>query len=250
MARTVHRLYNVEAQKILDQKQVTLAHWYYLRVLAERGEINQLELSKRVGIASTTAVPALDNMEKRGLLKRTRDPKDRRKFYVGLTEDGKSIIDELLPEIIDMMSASLEGITREEMRCLESHAPHRKKPSQDVQRRSGVGLTERVTRRPRRGDATEREPFEVRAFAWPSLIGGRLSFAKASSRCAGARAGLRPVEMNGPGRFHLVIVLLTRFITSAKFAPKASAVFRSPGFISSTEASEGETATRPTKPPR
>jgi DNA-binding MarR family transcriptional regulator len=116
MARTVHRLYNVEAQKILDRKQVTLAHWYYLRVLAERGEMNQLELSKRVGIASTTAVPALDNMEKRGLLKRTRDPKDRRKFYVGLTENGKSIIDELLPEVINMMSASLEGITREEMR--------------------------------------------------------------------------------------------------------------------------------------
>jgi DNA-binding MarR family transcriptional regulator len=116
MARTVHRLYNVEAQKILDQKQVTLAHWYYLRVLAERGEMNQLELSKRVGIASTTAVPALDNMEQRGLLKRTRDPKDRRKFYVGLTESGKSIIDELLPEIINMMSASVEGITREEMR--------------------------------------------------------------------------------------------------------------------------------------
>ena len=39
MARTVHRLYNVEAQKILDRKQVTLAHWYYLRVLAERGEM-------------------------------------------------------------------------------------------------------------------------------------------------------------------------------------------------------------------
>jgi DNA-binding MarR family transcriptional regulator len=116
MARTVHRLYNVEAQKILDQKQVTLAHWYYLRVLAERGEMNQLELSKRVGIASTTAVPALDNMEKRGLLKRTRDPRDRRKFYVGLTADGKQIIDDLLPKIIDMMSASLEGITREEMR--------------------------------------------------------------------------------------------------------------------------------------
>ena len=41
MARTVHRLDNVEAQKILDQKQVTLAHRYYLRVLAERGEMNQ-----------------------------------------------------------------------------------------------------------------------------------------------------------------------------------------------------------------
>ena len=88
MARTLHRLYNGHAQKILDEEKVTIAHWIYLRVLAERGELNQLELSKRVGMASTTAVPALDSMEKRGLLKRKRDPKDRRKYYVGLTDKG------------------------------------------------------------------------------------------------------------------------------------------------------------------
>ena len=81
MARTVHRLYNDQAQKILDEENITIAHWIYLRVLAERGELNQLELSKRVGMASTTAVPALDSMEKRGLLKKRRDPKDRRKYY-------------------------------------------------------------------------------------------------------------------------------------------------------------------------
>jgi DNA-binding MarR family transcriptional regulator len=77
-----------QTQKILDEENITIAHWIYLRVLAERGELNQLELSKRVGMASTTAVPALDSMEKRGLLKRRRDPKDRRKYYVVLTEKG------------------------------------------------------------------------------------------------------------------------------------------------------------------
>jgi DNA-binding MarR family transcriptional regulator len=55
MARTVHRLYNGQAQKILDEENITIAHWIYLHVLAERGELNQLELSKRVGMASTTA---------------------------------------------------------------------------------------------------------------------------------------------------------------------------------------------------
>ena len=103
IARTLHRLYNGHAQKILDEEKVTIAHWIYLRVLAERGELNQLELSKRVGMASTTAVPALDSMEKRGLLKRRRDPKDRRKYYVGLTDKGRSLVDKLLPRIGDMI---------------------------------------------------------------------------------------------------------------------------------------------------
>src|ERR1700741_3061138 len=112
MARTVHRLYDAQAQKILDRENLPIAYWYYLRVLAARGEINQLELSKRVGIASTTAVPALDNLEKRGLVQRTRDPKDRRKDFVSLKGDGKRLVDEMMPELIDMISASLDGITQ------------------------------------------------------------------------------------------------------------------------------------------
>ena len=120
MTRTVHRQYDVEAQKILDKENISIAHWYYLRVLAERGDLNQLELSRRVGIASTTAVPALDSMESRGLLKRTRDPKDRRKYYVGLTDEGRRLVEKLMPEIIDMITTSLEGISRDELRAFWS----------------------------------------------------------------------------------------------------------------------------------
>jgi DNA-binding MarR family transcriptional regulator len=116
ITRTVHRLYDAESQKILDRRKIPIAHWYYLRVLAERGELNQLELSKRVGIASTTAVPALDNMEKRGLVKRVRDPLDRRKYFVRLTDKGRVIVDELLPEVLAMIDKSVGRLTAGEMR--------------------------------------------------------------------------------------------------------------------------------------
>jgi Transcriptional regulators len=116
MARTVHRLYDAQGQKILDKENLAISYWYYLRVLAERGELNQLELSKRVGIASTTAVPALDHMEKRGLVQRIRDPKDRRKYYVSLKEEGRRLVDDILPEFTDIHSASLDGISSRDMR--------------------------------------------------------------------------------------------------------------------------------------
>ncbi|MBB5423130.1 MarR family transcriptional regulator [Paraburkholderia sp. CNPSo 3155] len=118
MTRTLYRLYDAEAQKVLDKENVSLSHWFYLRVLAERGEINQLELSKRVGMASTTAVPALDNMEKRGLVRRTRDPKDRRKYYVSLQDKGRRLVEALLPELTDMIAASREGISQKDMRTV------------------------------------------------------------------------------------------------------------------------------------
>jgi DNA-binding MarR family transcriptional regulator len=116
IARTVHRLYDAQAQKLLDTETLPIAYWYYLRVLAERGEVNQLELSKRVGIASTTAVPALDYLEKRGLVKRERDPNDRRKYFVKLQDEGKRLVDKMLPDLTDMISVSLEGISQRDMR--------------------------------------------------------------------------------------------------------------------------------------
>jgi DNA-binding MarR family transcriptional regulator len=116
ITRTVHRLYDAESQKILDRRKIPIAHWYYLRVLAERGELNQRELSRRVGIASTTAVPALDNMEKRGLLKRVRDPLDRRKYFVRLTDKGRAIVDELLPDVLAMIDRSVSRLSAGDMR--------------------------------------------------------------------------------------------------------------------------------------
>lgn len=115
VTRTLYRLYETEAQKVLDKAGISAAHWFYLRVLAERGEMNQLELSKRVGIASTTAVPALDSMEKRKLVQRTRDPMDRRKYYVSLQDEGRRVVDALLPELTAMIVASLDGISAEDL---------------------------------------------------------------------------------------------------------------------------------------
>ena len=93
-------------------------------MLAERGELNQLELSKRVGMASTTAVPALDSMEKRGLLKRRRDPKDRRKYYVVLTEKGAAFGRQAVAENRQHDGQSLHGITWEETRIFWRVANH------------------------------------------------------------------------------------------------------------------------------
>lgn len=115
MARTLHRLYNAQAQKILSKEGISIAHWIYLRVLAERGPLNQRELSKRAGIAFQTAVPALDSMEKRGLVKRTRDPGDRRKYDVTLTDDGRQLIERAMPEINQLFAAAQAGISPESM---------------------------------------------------------------------------------------------------------------------------------------
>lgn len=113
--RDVYRLYESESQKILAKEEVTIAHWYYLRVLSEHGTLNQLELSKRVGISPATAVPALDNLESRGLVKRTRDAGDRRKYDVSLTTLGSEMIEKLLPSVVKLLEASLQGAAEKDI---------------------------------------------------------------------------------------------------------------------------------------
>lgn len=95
--RTAYRLYDAWCQPIFERENITISHWLYLRVLAERGELNQLELGKRVAVPATTAVTALDSLERRSLVKRTRDPHGRRKYYISLTDNGRELLARLLP---------------------------------------------------------------------------------------------------------------------------------------------------------
>lgn len=77
--------------------------------------MNQLELSKWVGVASTTAVPALDSLERRNFVQRTREPKDRRKHYVSLQDAGRRLVEEMTPSLVEMISASLQGISAQDL---------------------------------------------------------------------------------------------------------------------------------------
>lgn len=109
LMRDTSRLYTGIGQKSLVPWGITMAHWYYLRVLEEEVQLNQLELSRRVGMASTSTVPVLDFLEKSELLARVRDPNDRRKYNVSLTDKGRHLIREVMAAFNRLVDDSLEG---------------------------------------------------------------------------------------------------------------------------------------------
>ena len=53
--------------------------------------LSQQELSARLGIDPTIVVALVDALEDRRLLMRTRDPADRRRNTLAVTEDGRSV---------------------------------------------------------------------------------------------------------------------------------------------------------------
>ena len=59
---------------------------------------SQTELSRELIMHRSNVTGLVDRLEKRGLVKRTSDPGDRRVHRVKLTREGKSIMAKVLPE--------------------------------------------------------------------------------------------------------------------------------------------------------
>ena len=109
--RDLNRPFAATLEPLVSRDGVTVCHWYYLRILSEFDGLNQRELSQKVGVHPNTAAPALDNMEMHGLVKRLRDPNDRRRMCVHLTPKGQRLRDEMIPNVSAMVFRSIGGVT-------------------------------------------------------------------------------------------------------------------------------------------
>lgn len=90
---------------------VSIGQWYFLRALWEEDGLTQRELSHRVGMMEPTTVTALNGMEMRGLVERVRNPRDRRKMNIFLTDKGKSLRDKLMPFEDQVNDFAVVGLT-------------------------------------------------------------------------------------------------------------------------------------------
>jgi DNA-binding MarR family transcriptional regulator len=62
-------------------------------VLKASEQASQLELARRLGVDRTTMVALLDGLERRGLVARRAHTEDRRKNVVGLTPQGRDVLE-------------------------------------------------------------------------------------------------------------------------------------------------------------
>jgi len=63
-------------------------HFAVLNAVALADGASQQELGGRMGLDPSGLVGAIDELERLGLVERRRDERDRRRYAVGLTEDG------------------------------------------------------------------------------------------------------------------------------------------------------------------
>jgi MarR family transcriptional regulator, organic hydroperoxide resistance regulator len=97
-------------QMRLAEHSVSFGHWTFLRILWESDGITQRELSERAGLMEPTTFTALKAMERLGYVTRRQQPDSRKKVYVFLTSEGRSLRDKLVPLAEEVNAIAVRGV--------------------------------------------------------------------------------------------------------------------------------------------
>jgi len=140
LVRDAHKAFSRRLASEISQYDISFKHYYYLLALFEEDRVTQVELSERVGMNRATVTSVVDTMEGQGLVKRVRDPEDRRKINVVLTAKGARLRRPLLETIGEVQRTALKGIAVRDLdrflatieRIIENLAPPPRKGRRSV----------------------------------------------------------------------------------------------------------------------
>src|SRR6201996_4429244 len=113
--RATHRALQRFLQFKIEPHGITTGMWYFLRALWHEDGLTQRELSVRVGTMEPTTLSAILVMEKKGLVRRVRNPVDRRKWHIHLTPKGLGLKSELIPLARDVVNTAVQNLSRGEV---------------------------------------------------------------------------------------------------------------------------------------
>ena len=95
--------------------QITPEEWVLLIRLWTRDGQRQTDLAESTIKDRTTVTRLLDGMVKKGLVHRETDPEDRRAVLAWLTDEGKDLIQQLLPVMEKLLKEATTGISEVEL---------------------------------------------------------------------------------------------------------------------------------------
>jgi MarR family 2-MHQ and catechol resistance regulon transcriptional repressor len=89
-----------------------------LEAILHKGPLTQRELGRKVLTSAGNMTDVVDKLEARGLVCRSRLPRDRRIVSVTLTHAGSTLIEALFPPHARDIAAAMGGLSRPELQVL------------------------------------------------------------------------------------------------------------------------------------
>jgi DNA-binding MarR family transcriptional regulator len=120
LVRYAHRAFVKALASELAPHSISPAEWAVFRVLWENDGHSQVELARRMRIEKASLTGVLRGMERRGLLKRARDDKDKRRAILTLTAKGRALRGSLVACATRVNRRATSGIDRESVSMLRN----------------------------------------------------------------------------------------------------------------------------------
>jgi DNA-binding MarR family transcriptional regulator len=111
----------LEARRRLDRALAPLdlhAREFWLLAIAGRGNVPQNEIAELCGLDPSSLVAILDGLERRGWLRRQRNPHDRRMHWVQRTEAGDRLFARAMPRARRAEAQQLAALSAAQQRQL------------------------------------------------------------------------------------------------------------------------------------
>jgi MarR family transcriptional regulator, 2-MHQ and catechol-resistance regulon repressor len=110
----IYKLLSKMMLKSAAKENLTIQQASVLRILAKKGPIQMNLLCQELSVTPPNITSLIDRLEKKGLVKRTEDKKDRRKTEIQLTTNGKELYETVTESYKGYIQESFSALTPEE----------------------------------------------------------------------------------------------------------------------------------------
>jgi MarR family 2-MHQ and catechol resistance regulon transcriptional repressor len=118
--------------KHLSSVGLTVSQFGVLEAIYHLGPLTQRDLGQKILRSSGNITMVIDNLEKRGLVRRERDTSDRRFFIVHLTDEGQELIRKIFPSHAALITSEMSVLDSTDQKTLG-----------DLCKKVGMGVTKR-----------------------------------------------------------------------------------------------------------
>jgi len=116
--RQIFHLIDMYSRVLKSGHSLTEPQLICLAAIAGTDKITASTLSKRLHLSQSTVTGILDRLEKKELVVRTRDTRDRRRVNLSLTEKGRSMLEAAPPPIQLGLVEAVAGLDQTDQRAL------------------------------------------------------------------------------------------------------------------------------------
>jgi DNA-binding MarR family transcriptional regulator len=112
--KDIHRLLSKVLLEVIEkQYNITEQQRAVLKIISKK-PVQMNELGHELMVSSPTITSLIDRMEKKGLVKRAEDCKDRRKIEIQLTPEGKKLYEKAREQYREFLQKPVSVLTPEE----------------------------------------------------------------------------------------------------------------------------------------